>query len=112
MGSPDRDRGGVTDEKPQHQVRISRPFYLGVFEVTRGQFRRFVDETDYQTDSEKDGRGSWGWNEGEGRFEGPDPKYSWRHTGFEQTDDHPVVNVSWNDAVAFANWLSRQEGLK
>ena len=32
--------------------------------------------------------------------------YSWRNAGFEQTDEHPVVNVSWNDAVAFCKWLS------
>ncbi len=37
-------------------------------------------------------------------------EYSWRNTGFEQTDEHPVVNVSWNDAVAFCKWLSRKEG--
>ena len=37
-------------------------------------------------------------------------KYSWRNTGFEQTDEHPVVNVSWNDAVAFCKWLSKKEG--
>ena len=37
-------------------------------------------------------------------------KYSWRNVGFEQTDEHPVVNVSWNDAVAFCKWLSRKEG--
>ena len=37
-------------------------------------------------------------------------KYSWRNAGFEQTDEHPVVNVSWNDAVAFCKWLSRKEG--
>ncbi len=36
-------------------------------------------------------------------------KYSWRNAGFEQTDDHPVVNVSWNDAVAFCEWLSKKE---
>ena len=36
--------------------------------------------------------------------------YTWRNTGFPQTDDHPVVNVSWNDAVAFCDWLSRKEG--
>ena len=36
--------------------------------------------------------------------------YSWRNAGFEQTDEHPVVNVSWNDAVAFCKWLSKKEG--
>ena len=36
--------------------------------------------------------------------------YSWQKAGFEQTDEHPVVNVSWNDAVAFCDWLSRKEG--
>jgi hypothetical protein len=35
----------------------------------------------------------------------------WRNTGFEQSDTHPVVNVSWNDAKAFCAWLSRKEGL-
>ena len=34
---------------------------------------------------------------------------SWRDPGFEQTGDHPVVNVSWNDTGAFAQWLSRKE---
>lgn len=43
---------------------------------------------------------------------GRDPKYSWKFTGFEQSDEHPVVNVTWNDAVAFRNALSEVEGLK
>jgi formylglycine-generating enzyme required for sulfatase activity len=90
-------------------VRITQPFYLGVTEVTRGQFRRFVDETDYQTDAEKDGKGGWGWNEEAKKFE-QNPRYTRQNPGFEQTDEHPVVNVSWNDAVAFAAWLSRKEG--
>src|SRR6185503_12263866 len=34
---------------------------------------------------------------------------SWRDVGFEQTDDHPVVSISWNDAVAFVRWLSGKE---
>ena len=37
-------------------------------------------------------------------------KYSWRNAGFEQTDEHPVVCMSWNDAVEFCKWLSRKEG--
>ena len=39
-------------------------------------------------------------------------EYNWRNPGFAQTDEHPVVNVSWNDAVAFCNPLSAMQGLK
>jgi formylglycine-generating enzyme required for sulfatase activity len=109
MGSPEGDKDAEQDEKPQHRVRITRPFYLGVHEVTRGRFRRFVDEAGYQTEAEKDGKGGWGWNEETKKFE-QNTRYTWQNPGFEQTDDHPVVNVSWNDATAFAEWLSRKEG--
>ena len=59
MGSPDEDKYAGNEEKPQHRVRISA-FYLGVTEVTRGQFRRFVDDAGYQTEPEKDGKGGLG----------------------------------------------------
>jgi len=52
MGSPDGDDDANDDEKPQHKVQIS-PFLLGVTEVTRGQFRVFVDDTGYKTEAEK-----------------------------------------------------------
>jgi sulfatase modifying factor 1 len=77
--------------------------------VTRGQFRRFVDYAGYQTEAEKDGKGGYGWNEETKKFE-QNPRYTWQNTGFEQTDEHLVVNVSWNDAQAFTAWLSRKEG--
>jgi formylglycine-generating enzyme required for sulfatase activity len=109
MGSPGADGSPANDEQPQHRVRITRPFYLGVTEVTRGQFRRFVVDAGYRTEAERDGKGGLSWNVGTGKLE-QDPKYTWRSPGFEQTDEHPVVNVSWNDAAAFCGWLSRREG--
>ncbi len=97
------------NEHPQHRVRITKPFYLGTSHVTRGQFRQFVTDTGYKTDAEKkDQKGAFGWNPDKKHFEF-DEKYSWRNVG-EQSDEHPVVNVSWNDAVAFCKWLSRRAG--
>jgi len=106
------------DEAPVHQVRITRPFWLGQYEVTVGQFRRFLEASGYVPESVADGTGGYGYRRdydpattarGDA-FEGRDPRYSWRNPGFTQGDDHPVVNVTWNDAVALAEWLSRAEG--
>jgi formylglycine-generating enzyme required for sulfatase activity len=98
------------DEHPQHRVRVTRSFYLGTYHVTRGQFRQFAKDSQYKTDAEKPGDvGAWGWDRNEKTF-GFRTDYSWRNAGFEQTDEHPVVNVSWNDAVAFCKWLSKKEG--
>jgi len=97
-------------EEPRHRVRITKPFYLGTYHVTRGQFRRFVEDSRYKTDDEKGQEpGTLGWNPEKKTFDFS-REYSWRNTGFQQTDEHPVVNVSWNDAMAFCEWLSRKEG--
>lgn len=97
------------DERPLHSVTITQPFYMGKCEVTVGQFRAFVRATGYKTEGERDGKGGWGWNDRTSVFENS-PKFDWLSTGFRQTDEHPVVNVSYNDAVAFCQWLSKKEG--
>src|SRR5262249_47177967 len=69
MGSDDSDKDAEDDEsvkkadkKEKHLVRITKPFYLGETEVTVGQFRKFVEATNYRTDAESDGHGGGGWN--------------------------------------------------
>lgn len=89
-------------EYPQHRVRITRPWRMGIHEVTVGQFRKFVEAERYQTDAKEGGEGGWYWN---GSQSEKNPEYTW----LEYTDDHPVVNVSWKDAVAFCSWLSKKE---
>ena len=107
----------LADEAPVHRVRLTRPFYMARHEVTVGQFRRFLDASGHVPESIADGTGGYGYNprydpattrRGDA-FEGRDPRYSWRNPGFAQGDDHPVVNVTWNDAQALAAWLSRVE---
>ncbi|MEQ8791499.1 MAG: SUMF1/EgtB/PvdO family nonheme iron enzyme [Pirellulaceae bacterium] len=99
-----------TDEHPRHNVRITRPFYLGAYEVTRGEFRQFMESSGYVVDSERDGQGAYGFNATTQKFEKHSSRYSWLTPGFQQSDRHPVVNVSWRDAVAFCEWLSEKEG--
>jgi sulfatase modifying factor 1 len=84
----------LKDETPAHRVRITKAFEMGKFEVTVGRFRRFVADSGYRTDAERDGTGGHGYDATTGKFAGRDPKYTWRDPGFPQGDDHPVVNVS------------------
>ncbi len=105
-----RKPGFFRDEYPRHRVRITKPFYLGKYEVTIGQFARFTKDAKYKTEAERDGTGGWGYDAELGQCGGRKLKFNWRNSGFEQTDDQPVVNVTWNDAVAFCQWLSHKEG--
>ena len=113
MGSPKEELGRPNDEGPglgrevQHEVVITRDYYLGKYEVTRGQFRQFVMAAGYKTEAETDGKGGFGRTEtGYQR----NSAYNWRNVGFDQADDHPVVNVTWNDAREYAAWLSKADG--
>lgn len=107
MGAAPTDVDADEDEKPRHPVRISRPFHLGATEVTVGQFRAFVAERKYRTEAEKDGRGGIIFNSKTKRPE-QSTIYHWRNPGLPlpQTDHDPVVQVTWNDAMAFCRWLS------
>lgn len=92
-------------ESPQHGVKL-RSFAAGRFAVTRGEFAAFVRASNYQAEAGQ-GDGCFFWTGIEWK---KDKTLSWRSPGFPQEDDHPVVCVSWNDAMAYAQWVSRTSG--
>ncbi|MDE0058152.1 MAG: SUMF1/EgtB/PvdO family nonheme iron enzyme [Defluviicoccus sp.] len=107
MGSEDGD----SDEQPPRVVTIAQPFAVGKYEVTVAEFRTFVQATKYDM-SVRDG--PFGLP-GAGSCQSPrafqfTKKVTWRNPGYAQTDDSPVVCVSWNDAKAFVLWLSQATG--
>src|SRR5262249_58896905 len=88
IGLPDAD---ARSKAPKTQVRITRPFYLGVREVTQGEYEQVM-------------------NENPSKFS---PRGEFRQAvAGQDTRDYPVENVPWNEAVAFFNRLSELEGLQ
>jgi formylglycine-generating enzyme required for sulfatase activity len=106
---PNVKKEDYDDEQPRHRVQITRIQGLSAHEVTVGQFRKFVEDAGYKTEAERDGKGGYGYDVDKKQWV-QDPKFIWRNPGFEQSDDHPVVEVSWNDATEFCRWLSRKDG--
>ena len=104
MGSPPGEAGRGDDEGPQHRVTIAEPFAVGVHEVTRSEFARFVRETNRST-----GNSCWVLDVSEGKW-AERSGLNWRNPGFAQTDRHPVVCVNWEDAQSYVRWLSRETG--
>ena len=102
MGSPASETDHFDNEGPQHQVRIGAPFAVGKFEITRGQFAAFVNDTGYKPG---DSCVILANNKGvdtKGR--------SFRDPGFKQDDSHPAVCISWDDAKAYVAWLAKTTG--
>ncbi|MGE5343461.1 MAG: SUMF1/EgtB/PvdO family nonheme iron enzyme [Candidatus Omnitrophota bacterium] len=96
MGSDDNDKDAEPDEKPSQKVFLDG-YWLGKTEVTVKQFRVFVNETKYVTEGVAKGE------------EGKD--IYWKNPGFQQRDDHPVVCMTWGDANAYCQWLSKKMGV-
>jgi formylglycine-generating enzyme required for sulfatase activity len=108
MGSPASETGRVGYQEEGRRVTLAA-FYLGSRELTVAEFRRFAGETGYRTSAEQAG-GAFAYDEAGGQWEFR-PGADWRRPSFRQTGDHPVVNVSWFDAIRYCNWLSEEEGL-
>lgn len=102
MGSPQNEEGREAEEGPQHRVRISRQFAIGKYEVTRREYATFVEAT-----GRAGGDGCYIWTGSEWKKEAGK---SWRDSGFGQTNQDPVVCVSWDDAKAYVEWLSKETG--
>jgi len=96
MGSPESEFHHEGNEA-QHQVRLSS-FYMSKYAVTVSEFKSFVEATGYQTDIEKGGY-SQNWRHGVSGSVRP-----------ESEANHPVICVSWNDAVAYCEWMSKKSG--
>ncbi len=109
MGSPTTEKVRDTNES-QHEVTITKPFYMGITHVTVDQFAAFAKDANYKTDAEKSGQ-VVGLEIKDGMMQ-PDSTrgHSWRDPGFPQTGNHPAVVISWNDAQAFCDWLAKKSG--
>jgi formylglycine-generating enzyme required for sulfatase activity len=112
MGSPDGERGHDANEAPVHEVQIDKGFAMARSAVTIGQFRDFVRATGYIPQSQSLQGGSV-YDEQSGGLRDDDAA-TWQddYAGKPGQERLPVINVSWNDAKAYADWLSQRTGKK
>ncbi len=87
IGSPNREDKRRKHEGPQKTVRFAKPFTVGQFEVTYGEYKKYVRET------------------------GLEPaRRCWQQPGFVQTDDKPAICINWMEAKAYVDWLAKTTG--
>jgi formylglycine-generating enzyme required for sulfatase activity len=100
QGSADAASGPASFEKPLHWVAIGRPFAMSANAVTVDEFQQFIAATGRDMQSCDTYDGEWKHRR----------ENSWKSPGFVQTGTHPVTCASWNDAEAYAAWLSATTG--
>lgn len=110
MGAPDNEEGRSETETPQHRVTLAKGLAMARTSITVGQFRDFVRSSGYKPDSERLG-GASVYDERGGVLR-DDTHADWQddYAGHTADDNLPVVNISWNDARAYADWLSKHTG--
>jgi formylglycine-generating enzyme required for sulfatase activity len=86
MGSPPSEYGRFYNENPQHRVTIDYDFAMGKFPVTRIEYERFVAESKYDAGND------------------------WRNSDVLRDGNYGAGNVSWKDAKAYVQWLSKRSG--
>jgi serine/threonine-protein kinase len=96
------------DEKPSHSVYLD-DFWIDQYEVTNDMFTKFVSATGYKTDAERSGKGRIWVGLDYKNVSGAD----WQHpagsaSSIAGLENHPVVQVSWNDAAAYCSWAGRR----
>ena len=92
--------GASAFELPQHTVVIGRAFGMSTDEVTVAEFKEFITAVPRDMSGCTTYDGQWHAH----------PEANWLEPGFEQGPTHPVTCVSWDDAVAYAAWLSQRTG--
>ena len=110
MGSMESEPDHNASESPQHAIAFHHGFAFARNEITVAQFAQFVGATHYRSDAEKAGS-SLIYDEDKGALD-PRTGVDWRDdiSGQPAGSGQPVIHVSWNDAVAYTAWLSRETG--
>jgi formylglycine-generating enzyme required for sulfatase activity len=100
MGSPDTEPGRGADEAPLRTVAIPKPFAVGRLETTRSEYLAFLKATGRSVQggcvNDRLQKGTWA----------PDPRGTFRDPGFAQAANHPAICVTWDDAVAYIEWIN------
>jgi len=98
---------GVIYAEPVHEVTITKDYYMSKYPITVGDFRIFAQNTHYKTLAERGYGGKVFIELAEHEIKDA----NWKNPYYEQNDRHPVVLISWLDAIEYCNWLSKINNL-